>query len=88
MKIKNGFVIREVGGDFVVVPVGERSKHFHGMINMNATGAFLWKFFTEEHTMQEAVDALCQEYAVAREIAETDVERFVNILERNGFSET
>lgn len=87
MKIKNGFVIREVGGEYVVVPVGERSKQFHGMINMNATGAFLWKFFSEEHSISEGVDALCKEYDVDRERAETDVSRFAEILERNGFSE-
>ena len=46
MKIKNGFVVRKVGGESVVVPVGEMSKEFHGMINLNETGAFLWEFFT------------------------------------------
>ena len=87
MKIKNGFVIRQVGGEHVVVPVGERSKEFHGMINMNATGAFLWKFFSEEHTVEEGVDALCNEYNVERGLAETDLKRFTDVLERNGFTE-
>ena len=41
MKIKKGFVLRKVGGESVVVPVGEMSKQFHGMINLNETGAFL-----------------------------------------------
>ena len=87
MKIKDGFVIRQVGGEYVVVPVGERSKEFHGMINMNETGAFLWKFFTTEHTIEEGVDVLCAEYNVDRAVAETDVNRFADILQRNGFTE-
>ncbi len=87
MKIKDGFVIRQVGGEHVVVPVGERSKEFHGMINMNETGAFLWKFFTAEHTIEEGVDVLCAEYNVDRAVAETDVNRFADILQRNGFAE-
>lgn len=87
MKIKDGFVIRQVGGEHVVVPVGERSKEFHGMINMNETGAFLWKFFTAEHTIEEGVDVLCAEYNVDRAVAETDVNRFADILQRNGFTE-
>ena len=37
MKIKKGFVLRVVGGENVVVPVGEMSKKFHGMINLNET---------------------------------------------------
>ena len=87
MKIKNGFVIRQVGGEHVVVPVGERSKEFHGMINMNVTGAFLWNFFSEEHSLAEGVEALCKEYQVDKERAETDVQRFIDVLERNGFTE-
>lgn len=87
MKIKKGFILRVVGGESVVVPVGELSKTFHGMINLNATGAFMWKFFTEEHTVEEAIDALCAEYDVERERAATDVQKFADILTQNGFVE-
>ena len=87
MKIKKGFVLRVVGGESVVVPVGEMSKQFHGMINLNQTGAFLWKFFCEDHTVEEGVDALCGEYDVDRERALADVERFADIITKNGFAE-
>ena len=87
MKIKSGFVLREVGGESVVVPVGEMSKAFHGMINVNETGAFLWKFFSEEHSIDEGVAALLKEYDVEESIARADVEKFVETIERNGFAE-
>jgi len=87
MKIKKGFVVRVVGGEHVAVPVGELSKTFHGMINLNETGAFLWRFFSEEHTLEEGVDALCNEYEVERERAAADVDRFADILTKNGFIE-
>jgi hypothetical protein len=87
MKIKKGFVVRAVGGENVVVPVGEMSKVFHGMINLNETGKFLWDFFTQEHTLQEAVEALCGEYDVSAEIAEEDAKRFMETLLQNKFAE-
>lgn len=87
MKIKKGFVLRVVGGEHVVVPVGEMSKRFHGMINLNETGAFLWRFYTEEHTLEEGVDALCGEYEVERDRASADVERFFDVLTKNQFAE-
>ena len=87
MKIKNGFVLRVVGGESVVVPVGEMSKKFHGMINLNETGAFLWKFFTEEHTVEEGVQALLAEYEVEETLARTDVETFAKTILDNGFAE-
>ena len=87
MKIKKGFVVRSVGGENIVVPVGEMSKNFHGMINLNETGAFLWEFFSSEHTVEEGVEALCGEYEVDKAIAEADVKRFVETLLKNGFAE-
>lgn len=87
MKIKKGFVLRSVGGENVVVPVGEMSKKFHGMINLNETGAFLWRFFMEEHTVEEAVEALLETYEVERENATTDVQRFADTVLKNGFAE-
>ena len=87
MKIKKGFVIRKVGGDSVVVPVGEMSKKFHGMINLNETGAFLWQFYTEEHTLDEGVNALLSEYEVEESLARADVEQFIQTITENGFAE-
>ena len=87
MKIKSGFVVRKVGGESVVVPVGEMSKKFHGMINLNEPGAFLWEFFTQEHTVDEGVNALLGEYEVEKEVAQVDVEQFVKTIEENGFAE-
>ena len=87
MKIKKGFVVREVGGETVVVPVGAMSKTFHGMINLNETGAFLWSFFQTEHSVEEGVKALLGEYDVDEEIAKLDVEKFVATLTKNGFAE-
>ena len=87
MKIKQGFVMREVGGANVVVPVGEMSKAFHGMINLNETGAFLWKFFSEEHTIDEGVAALLGEYEVDDATAREEVEKFLETIKTYGFAE-
>ena len=87
MKIKKGFVLRVVGGESVVVPVGEMSKNFHGMINLNGTAEFLWNFYSEEHSLDEGVAALLNEYDVDESLARADVERFMGILLKNGFAE-
>lgn len=87
MKIKKGFIIRKVGDENIVVPVGEASKNFHGMVKLNDSGTFLWKFFMENHTEEEAVSALLAEYDVQQELAQTDVRAFVKILVDNAFVE-
>lgn len=80
MKIKEGFIIRQVGGENIVVPIGKTGKDFHDMIKLNDSGAFLWRFFTEEHTEAEAVAALLNEYEVDEATATADVASFVKTL--------
>ena len=43
MKIKEGYILRNVAGSFVVVPIGEAASEFNGMMNLNDTGAFLFE---------------------------------------------
>ena len=81
MQINKDFTIQKVGSSYVAVPVGETSKHFHGMVRLNETGAFLWKLMAEKDcSEEELVDALLAEYDVAREIAANDVHRIVEQL--------
>ena len=87
MKIKKGFVVREVGGETVVVPVGAMSKQFHGMINLNQTGAFLWKKLEIGATEEELVKDIISEYQVEEEVAKKDVSAFIQRLKEKGLVE-
>ena len=87
MKIKKGYILREVAGNYIVVAVGDAVKNFNGIINLNETGAVLWNFYSEEHTVDEGVAKLLSEYEVAEEIARRDVEHFVNTVVEKGFAE-
>lgn len=80
MKIKKGFILREVAGSFLVVAVGAAVKEFGGMVNLNETGAFLWKRLEDDCSENELVDALLSEYNVNRETAEKDVKAFTDKL--------
>ena len=81
MQINKDFTNQKVGSSYVAVHVGETRKHFHGMVRLNETGAFLWKLMAEKDcTEEELVEALLAEYDVAREIAANDVHRIVEQL--------
>ncbi|MBQ9796402.1 MAG: PqqD family protein [Clostridia bacterium] len=84
MQINRDFTIQKVGTSWVAVPVGETSKHFHGMVRLNETGAFLWEQMAEKDcTEEELVEALLGEYDVSREVAARDVHRVVELLREN-----
>ena len=80
MKIKDGFVLREVAGSFIVVAVGEAVKNFNGIINLNETGAFLWKILESGATKEELIAKLLEEYDVDEKTATEDVSKFINKL--------
>lgn len=80
MKIKKGFILREVAGNYIVVSVGEMAKQFNGVINLNQTGAFMWKELEKGGDKDSLTDALLREYDVDREKAQKDAERFIDTL--------
>ncbi len=84
MKIKEGFLLRQVGGNNVVVPVGAQAVDFRCLITLNEVGAFLWQKLSVDCTVADLVAALLGEYDVTADIAAVDVERFVaSLREKN-----
>ena len=80
MKIKDGFILREVAGSYIVVAVGEAVKSFNGVITLNETSAFLWGVLSKGATEEELVNALLGEYEVDKEVAVKGVKAFINKL--------
>lgn len=80
MKIKQGFILREVSGNYIVVAVGEGTKTFNGMIQLNDTGAFLWKLLEKGATQEQMIEQMAGEYAVEKQVAEQDVKEFIESL--------
>lgn len=80
MKIKKDFMLRTVGGQQMVVPLGETSKKLHGVIHLNEVGAFLWKLLERDCTEEGLISAVVSEYDVSAEVARTDIEAFLNSL--------
>ena len=87
MKIKEGFVLREVMGNFVAVAVGEASKSFRGMIKLNSTAAHIWRGVESGLSESEICISLCENYEVDENTAAKDVRRTLEMLEKQGFLE-
>ena len=81
MRIKEGYLLREVAGNYIVVAVGEAVKEFNGLVNLNESAAFLWKQLEEDKTEEQLVAALLGEYEVEEQKAKEDVSAFVKKLQ-------
>lgn len=87
MKLRSGFILREVAGSYVVVAVGERSNEFNGMVNLNGSGAFLWELLEQGIDKEGMIQALLDTYDVSEEQATADIEKFITIVTENNFVE-
>ncbi|PLS31401.1 coenzyme PQQ synthesis protein [Bifidobacterium margollesii] len=85
MRIKDGFVLREVAGQGVVIATGEASENFHGMIRLNATGELIWKALTDGKTEDGIVAELTARFDVSESQARADVADFIRQMSDNGF---
>ena len=84
LRLKEGFLLREIAGRIVVLPV-EDSMNLNLMISLNSTGRFLWERLKTGASAQELQEALMEAYDVSREQAQTDVDMFIEKLMENGF---
>lgn len=87
MKIKEGFVLRDVVGQAVVIAVGEASKKFHGMINLNSTGKVIWQGVENGLSEDEIADKLAERFEVDHETAKGDVQRIIRKMQEAGVLE-
>lgn len=83
MKIEKEYILREIAGDYIIVPVGAAALEFNGMITVNETGAFLWEKLREGTTKEELLHAMLEEYEVSEKEAEADIQEFLQMLQKN-----
>ena len=87
MKLKGEFVLREVAGEIIVIPVGKTALNFNGMICINAVSAEIWKGLQEEKTKAEILENILQEFDVSLEEATADLDVFLHQLKENNLLE-
>ena len=79
MRIKSGFVFREVCGHQVVTAEGLLHLNFNKLLVLNNTAAFLWKEVEgKEFTLQDLADALVREYEIEADLALKDARNLLD----------
>lgn len=80
MRLKPGFIIREVCDEYVIIPTGTTALEFNGLLTVNEIGVELWKLLEEEVTFNQLVEHVLDEYEVDEQTATKDVKEFVDYL--------
>ena len=82
MKLKYEFAVREIVGEYVMVPLGAGALAFSGMISTTETGATLANALKEQVTRQELLQLLLDEYEIDEATASADLDECLNQLKQ------
>ena len=83
-RIKEGFIVRRIGGQIMAVPTGRLTSDIHGMIALTESGELLWKALENGADEQTLTDILTENYEVDSETALSDVKKFLDGLKEQG----
>ncbi len=74
MKIKNGFVLRNVVDEYMVMPTGDNIAAFGGAMVLNEASAFIFKQLQNEVSRDDLLSAMLAEYDVDEQTAAKDLD--------------
>lgn len=73
MKIRNGFILREMCGENIVAAEGLEHINFNKLISLNESAAYLWKELVgKEFTTEDMAELLIVRYGIDKELALKD----------------
>ena len=74
MKVKNGFNLREVCGEHIIVAEGDENIDFSNIISMNESSAYLWEEVQKKgtFTVDNLVELICNQYEIDETTARKD----------------
>lgn len=87
MRIKDGFVLRSVVDEFIVMPTGENIARFEGAVVLNDVSAFIFKQLESPASREDVLAAVLNEYDIDETTAAADLDallvqfRQMNLLE-------
>ena len=86
MKLKDQLILREVAGEYVIVPTGRRAREVTNVVCISSSAAYLWDYMKDhEFSKEELVQRILEHYqGVTIEQAEQDIDRFLKVLSDNG----
>lgn len=87
MKIKPGYLLREVMDVAVILGIGSENYVPNEIMSLNETGALLWRRLETGAEKRELVDAILKEYDTDAETAEKDVDAFLAQLREKALIE-
>ena len=87
MKASTGFILRNLAGEYVVMPAGDNIGAFGGAILMNELSAFVWEQLKVSVARDELLARILDRYEVEEKTAAADLDALLAEMKRRGILE-
>lgn len=87
MKRKADFMIQNVGGEWLLVPLGAQVVDMNGLVMLNDTSACVWELLAQDRTADELAGAVTEKFDVDPATALADVRTFLDEIAGMGLLE-
>lgn len=88
MRRKDDFLMHDIDGESVLVPLGSQVVNMNGLVTMNATGSFIWSLLDRDQSEDELVEAVIERFDVDGERASADIRAFLDEISCMGLLQT
>ncbi|MDL2295054.1 PqqD family protein [Ruminococcaceae bacterium OttesenSCG-928-D13] len=88
MKIKDGYILRDIADSFVVVPVGERVIDFKGVMTLTGIAPFIWTQMEKDTSREDLLAKVLEEYEVDGAQAGQDIDSLLAKMAELGLLDT
>lgn len=78
LKASSNFILRNVDGEAVLIPMGNTGVFENNLILMNETCCFLWQLFQKPRTIEEVLIEARKEYSDFNDQVEQDIRKFID----------
>ena len=83
MKIKDGFILKDVAGSKIVIATGAQRINFNGVITFNDVGAEVFNMLDGTNSVEEIISKISADYNVDSNIVENDVEKLIEKMRKH-----
>lgn len=87
MKIKDGYILKKVAGENIVIATGNARLSFNGIITFNEVGAEVFSRLDGTRSLEQIVDEIASLYNAPRETVEADIKKLAEKMKKQGLLE-
>lgn len=87
MKLNPNFVLRQIAGEQMLVPVGAQTNVTNGLVTLSPVAAVIWEALHDGKDRQGALEAVLDAFEVDPAVAEADLDEFLGQMKAAGLLE-